>query len=120
MRPERRRPGSTQSRAAAGDRAVAHGQHGTAGLGAQRASDQATRRLQPVTAARKPQGPLQILISINRQTLRLFDKDGLVEQSTVSSGTGGFPTPKGIFSIIDRGITSPTSTTAPRCPICSA
>jgi hypothetical protein len=71
-------------------------------LGAQRASDQATRRLQPVTAARKPQGPLQILISINRQTLRLFDKDGLVEQSTVSSGTGGFPTPKGIFSVIDK------------------
>jgi len=71
-------------------------------LSAQRSSDQAARRLDPVTAARKPQGPLQILISINRQTLRLFDKDGLVEQSTVSSGTGGFPTPKGIFSVIDK------------------
>jgi L,D-transpeptidase catalytic domain len=71
-------------------------------LSAQRASDQNPRRLEPVTAARKPQGPLQILISINRQTLRLFDKDGLVEQSTVSSGTGGFPTPKGIFRVIDK------------------
>jgi len=34
--------------------------------------------------------------------LRLFDKDGLVEQSTVSTGTGGFPTPTGVFSILDK------------------
>ena len=71
-------------------------------LSAQRPGDQTARRLQPVTAARKPNGPLQVIISIDRQTLRLFDQDGLVEQSTVSTGTGGFPTPTGIFSIIDK------------------
>src|SRR5262245_42771427 len=67
---------------------------------AQRPGDQTARRLQPVTPTRKPQGPLQIIISIDRQTLRLFDQDGLVEQSSISTGTGGFPTPTGIFSII--------------------
>jgi len=71
-------------------------------VSAQRAGDQATRRLQPVPVARKPQGPLQIIISIDRQTLRLFDQNGLVEQSSVSTGTGGFPTPTGVFSIIDK------------------
>lgn len=69
---------------------------------AQRPGDQTARRLQPVTTARQPQGPLQIIISLDRQTLRLFDQDGLVEQSTVSTGTGGFPTPTGIFAIIDK------------------
>ena len=69
---------------------------------AQRTGEAASRRPQAETAARKPQGPLQIIISIDRQTLRLFDKDGLVEQSTVSTGTGGFPTPTGVFSIIDK------------------
>lgn len=69
---------------------------------AQRTGEAASKRPQAVTAARKPQGPLQIIISIDRQTLRLFDKDGLVEQSTVSTGTGGFPTPTGVFSVIDK------------------
>jgi hypothetical protein len=69
---------------------------------AQRASDQTARRLQSVPAARKPHGPLQIIISIDRQTLRLFDQDGLVEQSSVSTGTGGFPTPTGVFAVIDK------------------
>ena len=69
---------------------------------AQRAVEAASRRPQAVTAARKPQGPLQIIISIDRQTLRLFDKDGLVEQTSVSTGTGGFPTPTGVFSVIDK------------------
>jgi L,D-transpeptidase catalytic domain len=71
-------------------------------LSAQRAGEAASKRPEAVTAARKPQGPLQIIISIDRQTLRLFDKDGLVEQSTVSTGTGGFPTPTGVFSVIDK------------------
>jgi hypothetical protein len=71
-------------------------------IAAQRPGDQAARRLQPVATARAPNGPLQIIISIDRQTLRLFDQDGLVEQSSVSTGTGGFPTPTGVFSIIDK------------------
>ena len=71
-------------------------------LSAQRAGEAASSRPQAVTAARKPLGPLQIIISIDRQTLRLFDKDGLVEQTSVSTGTGGFPTPTGVFSVIDK------------------
>ena len=71
-------------------------------LSAQRTGEAASKRPEAVMAARKPQGPLQIIISIDRQTLRLFDKDGLVEQSTVSTGTGGFPTPTGIFSVLDK------------------
>ena len=73
----------------------------TRALSAQRSSRTA-ERLPGMTAARKPEGPLQIVVSIDRQTLRLFDKDGLVETSTVSTGTGGFPTPTGIFAILDK------------------
>ncbi|HZT46706.1 MAG TPA: L,D-transpeptidase [Hyphomicrobiaceae bacterium] len=52
--------------------------------------------------ARKPDGPLQIIISIGSQRLWVYDKHGLLETSIVSTGTGGFPTPTGVFAVIDK------------------
>jgi lipoprotein-anchoring transpeptidase ErfK/SrfK len=52
--------------------------------------------------ARKPEGPLQIVVSLGSQRLWVYDKQGLLETSIVSTGTGGFPTPAGVFAVIDK------------------
>ena len=54
--------------------------------------------------ARKPDGPINIVISIGSQRLWVYDKHGLVETSIVSTGTGGFPTPMGVFAILDKEV----------------
>jgi lipoprotein-anchoring transpeptidase ErfK/SrfK len=52
--------------------------------------------------ARKPEGPINIIISIGSQRLWVYDKLGLIETSIVSTGTAGFPTPTGVFAVIDK------------------
>ena len=51
---------------------------------------------------RQPDGPLQIIISIGSQRLWVYDNKGLLESSTISTGVGGYPTPMGIFAVIDK------------------
>jgi len=53
-------------------------------------------------AAGKPQGPLVIAISINRQQLKIYDANGFFAQSPVSSGMAGHATPMGVFSVIQK------------------
>lgn len=48
------------------------------------------------------EGPLQIVISRNLQTLKVYDGDRLVASSNVSSGKDGHATPTGIFSILEK------------------
>ena len=58
----------------------------------------ARERSEPVAAttpARPPEGPLQIVVSIGSQRLWVYDKKGLLESSTISTGVGGYPTPWG-------------------------
>lgn len=50
----------------------------------------------------KPQGPLVVAISIDHQTLRLYDANGEFAQSPVSTGMKGHPTPMGVFSVIQK------------------
>jgi lipoprotein-anchoring transpeptidase ErfK/SrfK len=50
----------------------------------------------------KPQGPLIIAISIERQSLKLYDANGLFAQTAISTGMHGHPTPMGVFSIIQK------------------
>jgi lipoprotein-anchoring transpeptidase ErfK/SrfK len=50
----------------------------------------------------KPQGPLIIAISIERQSLKLYDANGLFAQTAISTGMRGHPTPMGVFSIIQK------------------
>jgi len=47
------------------------------------------------TPARQPEGPMQVVISIGSQRLWLYDKNGLLETSTISTGVGGYPTADG-------------------------
>jgi lipoprotein-anchoring transpeptidase ErfK/SrfK len=50
----------------------------------------------------KPQGPLIIAISIERQSLKIYDANGFFAETPVSTGMRGHPTPMGVFSIIQK------------------
>ena len=49
-----------------------------------------------------PKGPLQIVVSIDNQTVTLFSNGVRVAQGPVSTGVAGHPTPLGVFSIIEK------------------
>ncbi|MCV3738269.1 L,D-transpeptidase family protein [Rhizobium sp. TRM96647] len=48
------------------------------------------------------EGPLQIIVSRDRQTLKVYDGETVVASSNVSSGKEGHATPTGIFSILEK------------------
>ncbi|HEX2840185.1 L,D-transpeptidase family protein [Hyphomicrobium sp.] len=50
------------------------------------------------------QGPLMSLVSLNQQRMYVYDANGLVVQTRVSSGRTGHETPKGIYSILEKKI----------------
>ncbi|MGL4265103.1 MAG: L,D-transpeptidase family protein, partial [Afipia sp.] len=50
----------------------------------------------------KPVGPIVVAISIDRQTLKLYDQNGLFAESPVSTGMRGHSTPMGVFSVIQK------------------
>jgi len=50
----------------------------------------------------KPQGPLIIAISIDRQSLRIYDANGFFAETPISTGMKGHPTPMGVFSVIQK------------------
>ncbi|GAB1716354.1 MAG: ErfK/YbiS/YcfS/YnhG [Nitrobacter sp.] len=52
--------------------------------------------------ARKPKGPIIIAISIRRQTLKIYDANGLFAETPVSTGMPGHSTPMGVFSVIQK------------------
>jgi hypothetical protein len=56
----------------------------------------------PQKEASKPQGPLIIAISIERQNLKIYDANGFYAESPVSTGMRGHSTPMGVFSIIQK------------------
>jgi lipoprotein-anchoring transpeptidase ErfK/SrfK len=60
-----------------------------------------TEAAEKATSA-KPQGPLIIAISIDRQKVRVYDANGFFAESPVSTGMKGHPTPMGVFSIIQK------------------
>jgi lipoprotein-anchoring transpeptidase ErfK/SrfK len=50
----------------------------------------------------KPQGPLIIAISIDKQKVKIYDANGFFAEAPVSTGMKGHPTPMGAFSIIQK------------------
>jgi hypothetical protein len=48
------------------------------------------------------EGPLLMLISLNQQRMFVYDANGFVVTSRVSTGMAGFDTPKGIYSILEK------------------
>ena len=58
-------------------------------------------RISPRTR-RKPQGPLIIAISIERQVLKVYDANGYFAETPISTGMRGHSTPMGVFSVIQK------------------
>lgn len=50
----------------------------------------------------KPQGPLVVVVSIERQKVTVYDSNGVFAESPVSTGMKGHSTPMGVFSIIQK------------------
>ena len=50
----------------------------------------------------KPQGPLIIAVSIEKQSLKVYDANGFYAQTPVSTGMRGHSTPMGVFSVIQK------------------
>src|SRR5215470_12337256 len=49
-----------------------------------------------------PNGPLQIIISIEDQRVSVYDNGALIARSSVSTGIPRHPTPLGVFSVISK------------------
>src|SRR6266849_7513539 len=56
----------------------------------------------PEKESTKPQGPLIIAISIEKQSLKIYDGNGFFAETPISTGMRGHPTPMGVFSIIQK------------------
>jgi hypothetical protein len=56
------------------------------------------------TSSSKPNGPLTLIVSIGDQRLRVYDADGQIASSRVSTGRPGFDTPTGVFSILQKKV----------------
>ncbi len=70
---------------------------------AHRVRRQPAKKIQaPIKDAVKPQAPLIIAISINKQNLKIYDANGLFAETPVSTGMPGHSTPMGVFSIIQK------------------
>ena len=52
--------------------------------------------------SRKPQGPLIIAISIEKQILKVYDANGYFAETPISTGMRGHSTPMGVFSVIQK------------------
>jgi lipoprotein-anchoring transpeptidase ErfK/SrfK len=69
----------------------------------QKARHRQTKKIQaPEKESTKPQGPLIIAISIDKQNLRIFDAKGFFAETPISTGMRGHPTPMGVFSVIQK------------------
>jgi L,D-transpeptidase catalytic domain len=53
-------------------------------------------------AAEAPARPLLAIVSIANQRVLVYDGTGVVAQSPVSTGMPGYPTPTGVFSVLQR------------------
>ncbi len=50
----------------------------------------------------KPVGPLVMAISLETQTMKVYDANGFFAETPISSGTKGHSTPMGVFSVIQK------------------
>jgi hypothetical protein len=53
----------------------------------------------------KPSGPLVLVVSLNNQTVTVYDDGKVIAKSPISSGMNGHETPTGIFSILEKNRT---------------
>src|SRR5712664_4346170 len=63
---------------------------------------QAKKIVPPGKESAKPQGPVIIAISIEKQHLKIYDANGFFAEAPVSTGMRGHPTPMGVFSVVQK------------------
>lgn len=68
-----------------------------------RAKPQKTRAVEQAKSL-QTEGPLLMQVSLNEQRMYIYDANGLVTQTRVSSGRPGHETPKGIYSILEKKV----------------
>ena len=69
----------------------------------QKARRQATKKIEaPAKESPKPQGPLILSVSIQRQKLSIYDANGFYAETPISTGMPGHPTPMGVFSVLEK------------------
>jgi lipoprotein-anchoring transpeptidase ErfK/SrfK len=84
-------PGYSQARPASPHRRQQRARH-----------HQAKKNEAPEKESAKPQGPLIIAISIEKQSLKIYDANGFFAETPISTGMKGHSTPMGVFSIIQK------------------
>jgi hypothetical protein len=84
-------PGYSQARPASPHRRQQRARH-----------HQAKKVAAPEKESAKPQGPLIIAISIDKQNLKIYDANGFFAETPISTGMKGHATPMGVFSIIQK------------------
>ena len=60
------------------------------------------KKIAPEKESAKPQGPVIIAISIEKQHLKIYDANGFFAEAPVSTGMKGHPTPMCVFSVIQK------------------
>jgi hypothetical protein len=81
---------------AAGASAAAHGTPGSA-------ADHADPETQQTWKADEPaDGPIQLIVSVPEQRVNVYVGGKLIAHSPVSTGREGYPTPTGVFSILQK------------------
>ena len=58
----------------------------------------------PPAVTAEPSSPLLILVSIKKQRVVIYDANGEVASSRVSTGRPGFDTPTGVFSLLEKDV----------------
>ncbi|KUO58179.1 MAG: hypothetical protein APF80_12020 [Alphaproteobacteria bacterium BRH_c36] len=65
-------------------------------------TDAAKRGTKTSAPAPKAEGPLTLMVSLQRQRVVVYDKNGQVTSAPISSGTKSHRTPTGVFSILQK------------------
>jgi peptidoglycan hydrolase-like protein with peptidoglycan-binding domain len=66
-------------------------------------SGAAARDAAPAAESETPEtAPLHMLVSLNEQKIKVYQGLNLIETSPISSGKGGYSTPTGVFSILEK------------------
>ena len=65
---------------------------------------QKTPKTPTTTSAPRSDSPLILIASIKKQRLRVYDANGEIATSRISSGRPGFATPTGVFSILEKNV----------------
>jgi hypothetical protein len=70
----------------------------------QRRDEPRAAEKEQIRRAPKPNGPLQIVVSIAEQRIAVYDNGALLARSSVSTGVPDHPTPTGVFSVISKNL----------------